>query len=116
MALEQGQNHRYPAFQPIYFNPANPDLPCIWWLLVPERVPSAVKNILLHIHPEGNKKVDDHRAAEGEKGEINKIQADTRGGDIEFFAQVSAYAKNVELNEIAKTIHKGLVWQWKIRH
>ena len=71
-------------------------------LFIPERISFPVGNILPHIHPESNKKVDNNRTAKGKKGQVNKVKPDCGRSNIEFFTQIGTNAKNVGLNEFSE--------------
>ncbi len=80
--------------------PHNQSAACLWigkpiHLLVPKRISATDENVLFHIHPKGNKKVDDYGAAKGEKGQVNKVHPDFGAGNIELLPDVGANAKGI---------------------
>lgn len=69
------------------------------WIALPE------KDVSLHIHPKGYKKVDDNRAAERKKRQVNEIKPDAGGGNAEPLPNGGTHAKQVVLNHFAQFIH-----------
>jgi hypothetical protein len=72
---------------------------------MPYRVSSSVKNIISYIHPESNKKINDHGGAHGEERDIDKIFTDGGGGNSHFFSNSGAYTKHMPFNKMLNTVH-----------
>ena len=56
--------------------------------------------MLAHVHDKGEGEVDDDGGAEGDKGSVDKEQADARGGHPQPFTQVGTDPKSIALEEM----------------
>jgi hypothetical protein len=73
-------------------------------LFIPKRISFPVGDVLLHIHPKSNKKVDDNRAAKSEKRKINKVKPYFRSSNIKLFAYIGANAKSINLDKVTELL------------
>jgi hypothetical protein len=74
-------------------------------LKIPQRIPSCIKYVALNIHPECNKQVNDYRGSHGKKGDINKIFADSCGGNAHFFSNGGTNSEYMPFNKVLQAVH-----------
>jgi hypothetical protein len=67
-------------------------------LSIPKWIALIDENVAFQIHPKGNKKIENDRTAKRKERQVNEINTYAGTGDIEFFAEVTAYTKQVVLN------------------
>lgn len=73
--------------------------------LIPYRIPSPIQYILLDIHPESYKEIDDHRATHCDKRNVDEIFADGGGSNSHLFAYGCAHSEHMPFYKMLKTVH-----------
>jgi hypothetical protein len=74
-------------------------------LMVPDGIALERLNIPLHVHPEGEDKIDDQGRAHGEKRDIHKPVPDATGGNSQVLADGGAHPKKMPLDDMPELIH-----------
>jgi hypothetical protein len=72
---------------------------------MPKRITLSEEDVTLHVHPESNNQIQNDRAAESEKRQINEIQPDAGSSDVEPLTNGCTNAKQIVLNYFAQFVH-----------
>jgi hypothetical protein len=60
---------------------------------------------MLHIHPECQENINDHRRPHGEEGNINKIFSDGECGNTQYFTYPGTNPENLPFDKIFEPVH-----------
>jgi hypothetical protein len=74
-------------------------------LPVTKGVPLGGKDVILNIHPESHKQVDDDGGAHRKKRNIDKVFTNGSRCHSHFFTKIGANAKYMPFYELAETLH-----------
>jgi hypothetical protein len=72
---------------------------------MPERIATGVKDIVFHVHPEGQEYVDDNGRAHGQAGDVDEIFPDGGCGDPEDLSDAGTDAEDLPFDKIFQTGH-----------